>query len=353
MSKYSHFSNYMKILFLSLLPLLFACSPNPPPMSENTQNPPGVEVTRIEESKTTHSEITQTKIFDQCESLSPIKAQISFGEMSEKGVQEELVLGANLGGEIGVSSMAKITLEGSIENHFSSTEKRGQTHQEFVSIEVPSKSHQEYSIVWRETRRDGKIYYKENGVDKSIDFSYRIGLELISTHVKDLYCQTDTADLQPTPTQTLTSETPTEKPEETVLIEPTPQPRITKFATCLQPCNGTNSTKVFPEGIRKIYASWNYKNIPVGAHYVRYWAMEGREWVRYDCYWPGPDSGHSEVELSEPDGLHSGTWTVSIIVNDEVLLSENIKVEGNWDYWYPVGVINSCFGTIPDQDNTP
>ena len=129
----------------------------------------------------------------------------------------------------------------------------------------------------------------------------------------------------------------------------TPVPRIYNFAACLEVCTAdhTNARRIFPEGAKKLYLEWNYENLPVGARYTRVWTLQGRgEWVRYQCAWPGPPTGMDKVTLSEPDGLHSGIWEVTIAVNDIVLMREQITVEGNWNYWFYAGTFESCYGKL-------
>jgi hypothetical protein len=121
-------------------------------------------------------------------------------------------------------------------------------------------------------------------------------------------------------------------------------PRIKNFSACLKPCTGGNSTRSFPEAVTKLYAQWDYENIPRGAKYVRKWTMNGNEWIKYDCIWTGQTNGHDAVTLTEPQGLHSGIWEVTIIVNGVILLQEQIKVTGNWTYWDPAGTLNNCYG---------
>jgi hypothetical protein len=123
-------------------------------------------------------------------------------------------------------------------------------------------------------------------------------------------------------------------------------PRIYNFFVCSQPCDetGANASRTFPGGIKKIYARWSYENIPVGAQYTRAWTMDGQEWVRYNCTWPGPETGVDTVTLTEPDGLHSGTWEVTIAIDGVTLLREQIVVEGNWTFWTPAGEFNTCYG---------
>jgi RNA polymerase subunit RPABC4/transcription elongation factor Spt4 len=130
------------------------------------------------------------------------------------------------------------------------------------------------------------------------------------------------------------------------LVSDSPVAKIYDFTACRETCleNGSNSTGTFPGGAQKIYARWAYENIPTGSHYVRKWTMDGREWVRYDCSWSGPETGIDDITLSEPDGLHSGTWEISITVDEVVLLREQIVVTGNWTFWEPAGVFYSCYG---------
>lgn len=127
--------------------------------------------------------------------------------------------------------------------------------------------------------------------------------------------------------------------------DPPPAPQVWDFAACQsQPCSEGNATRTFPEAARKIYLHWRFKNIPSGAHYVRRWTMDGNEWVRYDCTWSGAETGSADIDLTEPDGLHSGTWEVTITVDGVELLREQVVVEGNWNFWTPAGVFGTCYG---------
>ena len=127
----------------------------------------------------------------------------------------------------------------------------------------------------------------------------------------------------------------------------TPLPRAGNFRACLEPCaaNGVNAEWRFPEAARKIYVAYDYAGIPVGAHYQRIWRVIGRgEWVRYDCFWPGPVDGTVEVTLTEPNGLYSGEWEMSIVVDGIVILQKSFVIEGDWKFWDSAGVIPTCFG---------
>jgi serine/threonine protein kinase len=140
---------------------------------------------------------------------------------------------------------------------------------------------------------------------------------------------------------------PTRTVKPTTTHTPINSPRIYAFLACLEPCrkNGANDSRFFSEKQRKIYVHWRYENIPIGAHYIRRWTMNGKEWVRYECSWPGPENGLEEnVTLTEPDGLHSGEWVITISIDGDILLREKIWIEGDWDFWVPAGYFDSCYG---------
>ncbi|MFZ0545334.1 MAG: serine/threonine-protein kinase [Candidatus Promineifilaceae bacterium] len=150
---------------------------------------------------------------------------------------------------------------------------------------------------------------------------------------------TETAAPEATATErTAVTETPTEPA--------TPGPAVSDIYFCLEPClaDGSNAVTAAPPGITQIFVRWNYENFPVGGSYVRRWTNNGEEWVRYQCIWPGPTSGIDEVPLSEPEGLRSGIWEVSILLNDEVVAQQRLTVTGNWTFWFPAGVFNTCYG---------
>lgn len=205
------------IIFMLLLMTITACAPKSPTAPSRGD----FEVTNISEGELVEGKIVQSKTFDQCDSGSPFKANIQFSESSNQSSQKELVLSGEVGGELGLSQVAKVQIQGAVEEHFSSTTSSGQGHQEGVDIEVPAYTKQEYTIVWRELRREGTIEYKENEETKSVNYTYRVGLELVSASGKDLACRGQ-ADVVP-PAE------PTKLPEPTVaptqeVIPPTDTP---------------------------------------------------------------------------------------------------------------------------------
>jgi hypothetical protein len=178
-----------------------ACQPSP--VSTPSAD---VQVTDVTENDLVTGEINQTKTFDQCGSSSIFKTEVQFSDNSAKTNQSQLVLGAEITGGATLPSALKLEIKGSIEKHFSETLQQGQGHFESVSIEVPAYTKQEYTITWQETRRTGTVEYVENGGTKSIAYSYRVGLELISASGKDLPCSTPEPETSLTPVEAPTKE---------------------------------------------------------------------------------------------------------------------------------------------------
>jgi serine/threonine protein kinase len=146
--------------------------------------------------------------------------------------------------------------------------------------------------------------------------------------------------LEPTTSNPILPPTDTPQPTSTTM----PKPRMFNFQSCLDPCTGNNSVSTFPEKTTKIYLQWQYENIPANASYIRIESFGGMEWARYECIWPHASSGTDSVTFTEPDGIRSGNWLLTIIINGDILVTENITVQGNWDYWSPAGKFTTCYG---------
>lgn len=171
-----------------------------------------VSVVNITESQTVENQLTQVKVFNQCDSTSPFRADIQFSDSSSQASQRELVLTGSAGGEIGLPAAIRATLGVAIEQHFTSIVENSTVHGESVSIEVPAHKQQEYHIVWRESRREGTVQYTENGETKTANYSYRIGLELVSSTGRDLICPGQTQADTSLSSESIV-ETPTSMPQ--------------------------------------------------------------------------------------------------------------------------------------------
>jgi hypothetical protein len=173
------------IILTGLIFLATACTSS---SSSVSPLPTAALAINITENETTYGEITQHKAFNQCNATGPLKAEVYFSESSAQDAQQELVLKAGATGEVGLSALAKLKVEGALEQHFGFRDGTSAEHQESVTLEVPPHKNQAYTLTWREARRTGSLQYQENGETHTIDYSYRIGLELISTTSNELTC---------------------------------------------------------------------------------------------------------------------------------------------------------------------
>ena len=148
-----------------------------------------------------------------------------------------MTLGAKVGGQAGIPEVAAIALEAAVEQYFQKTVESIKVHQEAVGIEVPAKTRQEYTIVWRETRHEGSIGYTEDGKPTTAHYNYRVGIEMVSAIGKDILCPTTTpsarADEQTLRTPILPNSTPqpTSLPSNTLTPQPTRIPVPTPTPT--------------------------------------------------------------------------------------------------------------------------
>lgn len=168
--------------------LVVGCGPQPPTQTPQSE----IVVKEIKENDLVTGEIIQIKTFDQCDAAGSLDVQVQFSDTTSESSQEELVLSGGVSGEAGVSSVAKVQLQGSIEKHFASSETIGAGHMESINIQVPAYTRQEYTIVWMETRREGTVEYLEDGEAKFADYSYRVGLELAFSSAKNIDCSLPT-----------------------------------------------------------------------------------------------------------------------------------------------------------------
>jgi hypothetical protein len=173
-------------------------------------------------------------------------------------------------------------------------------------------------------------------------------LVLQSTATKLAFTQAPTSTpIVPPATRDISAEpTAADSTEATATSGLLGEPATSDFFTCTGPCifDGSNDQTNFPERTEIIYFQFEYENFPVGASYTRWWTRNGVEWARYQCAWPGPESGLEQITLTEPNGLASGTWQVTITIDGVIVLQETLVVDGSWNYWSPAGFFGACYG---------
>lgn len=131
--------------------------------------------------------------------------------------------------------------------------------------------------------------------------------------------------------------------EEAGLPQPELTPAMFDFQVCADPCNGSNGARTFSP-TTNLYLSWKYENIPADAHFVRYWTHETKGlWMTYDCTWDRSSAGQVSTRFYDNGGLAAGRWTVTMEVNDEIVLTEQLVIQGNEQYWDPWPPVYRCF----------
>lgn len=170
------------------------------------------------------------------------------------------------------------------------------------------------------------------------------GSILATLYALDFFSR-DRYDVEP-PSQSVPIAAPV-GPTETEAAQVEPSPTVTlaqiyDIQFCDKPCEEIGAIRISsaPEKTEWIHVQWSYRNMPEGMEYTRTWSMDGKEWIRYDCIWHGPEEGTFHITLREPMGLHSGTWVMKISTEASVLAEATIPVQGDYDYWAPAGYQN-------------
>ena len=182
--------------------ILAACGPRSTPTPEPVKK---IIIANIVENDEITGQIEQTKLFDQCQSASSLHTQIQFNESSSETTQKELVISAGVTGGADIPEVAKVEMQAAVEEHFSVEKSANSGKQETLAIEVPGNTRKEYKIIWNDIRRRGTIEYLEDGISKFANYSYRVGIELASSTVKDIDCS---IFITPSPTLEVPTETP-------------------------------------------------------------------------------------------------------------------------------------------------
>jgi serine/threonine protein kinase len=149
----------------------------------------------------------------------------------------------------------------------------------------------------------------------------------------------------PTVTRTQTSTpTPVNTPTPTAMPSKTPQPPTqTVTATAAQPWFGPisfclqidaqnrciNPTAHLPAGTTKFYVSWEFRDVPYGAPFDRYWYHDGRLLKKvadtWDSAWGSP-TGVEYTYYHYAPGFASGEYRLDLYLYGELLQSGTVRI---------------------------
>jgi len=97
-------------------------------------------------------------------------------------------------------------------------------------------------------------------------------------------------------------------------------------------CNGCkSSTNTFQRPIKKIYMSWNYKNVYRGMKFTRKWYKDAELWRKTDDIWDNNwdsdnQSNTTSTFILNKKGHPGGKYTVRLFIEDEYICSGNFTV---------------------------
>jgi hypothetical protein len=185
------------------------------------------------------------------------------------------------------------------------------------------------STMQRDWYRDGALI-----ISRSEDWSANWGMNGRLTHVS-LYDYTSGFGLQPGNYRVVVSlmNQPTVKAETSFTIESNVGPSFSNLRMRTRP--DADSQTTFPAGITRIYAVWDYSNIPVGAQVRRVWRRNEQIFVDRTEVWDFEKYGTSgtvtDVSIfDEISGLSNGSYQVeiSLVGQPGVRVNESFTIGG-------------------------
>lgn len=88
------------------------------------------------------------------------------------------------------------------------------------------------------------------------------------------------------------------------------------------------SGTTFPEGIFKVYASFNYTDIPANTEWRREWFQDGEllEGISKTEAWPHDSFGVSWLSTFDENGLSAGKWELKLYIAGKLAQSASFEV---------------------------
>lgn len=93
--------------------------------------------------------------------------------------------------------------------------------------------------------------------------------------------------------------------------------------------DATRTSTTFPEGIHKIYASWDYTDMPEGVEWRREWYWDGalQEGVSVTENWSLDEHGTTWINISDDeDGLGAGDYELRLFIDGQQVQSGTFEI---------------------------
>lgn len=123
--------------------------------------------------------------------------------------------------------------------------------------------------------------------------------------------------------------TPTPAPPPTPTTPPAPAfGPITFGLGLIDDERAIRSGTAFPEGIFKVYASFDYTDIPDNTEWRREWFLDGEllEAISSTEPWPHDKFGTTWLSTFNEDGLSAGKWDLKLYINGKLAQSGSFEV---------------------------
>lgn len=88
------------------------------------------------------------------------------------------------------------------------------------------------------------------------------------------------------------------------------------------------ASALFPAGVTKIMAFFDYANVASGTTWGRTWLMDGEEIATKDEQWSSAKSGSMSLTLSNPSGFEPGAYRLVLDIKGELAALSNFWVTG-------------------------
>ena len=90
----------------------------------------------------------------------------------------------------------------------------------------------------------------------------------------------------------------------------------------------SESSRLFPEGTKRLYWFFEHQNMAVGAQWGYTWFFEGKATDSATLAWDGPPDGLMRMVLTNDAGMAAGNWRLELTIGDQPAARADLTVAG-------------------------
>lgn len=87
-------------------------------------------------------------------------------------------------------------------------------------------------------------------------------------------------------------------------------------------------TRLFPAGVKQLYAFFDYENMTNGMEWTRTWLYEGEVAATTTERWEEGGAGQYQLEVTSDEGLDAGNWRLELAIQGELAARADFTVAG-------------------------